>query len=502
MNDPHTYLNEHADRPFVQHELKQKAVRGASVTIASRLAEHAIHMISVIILARLLTPQHFGLVAMVASVGSIFNVFRDLGLSDATIQAPQLDHKQVSTLFWVNSLFGLGVSLLFMLFSPLIALFFKEPELVNIAVFFSLSFIFAGLSIQHMALLKRRMEFSKIALISLGSSVLSVIAAIAAAALGFGYWAIITRQVVLAMSLAAGAWVFCRWKPGKAASVASVLPMIKFGANIMGFYVMNYFAQNLDKTLIGWRNGAKMLGFYDRAYQLSGMPIETMTLPVQSVAVTTLSKLVNEPEHFKRYYLNALSILAFVGMPLSAYLAVVNKDLVLLLLGPQWETTAGIFLFLGMGIGIQILYATQGWLHISLGRTDRWVRWGMVATPFILLSYVLGLRWGITGVAVFRTASFLILLLPGLWFAGKPINLKVSAVLSEIWRYALCALLAGIFSAVFVVPRLVPFSLWIRLALSLLSYVVSYLLLIIAAYRSTGPLKRILALLRILLPKY
>jgi O-antigen/teichoic acid export membrane protein len=502
MSDPEFYLRPAAAGSYVQDELKQRAVRGASVTVASRLAEHAIHMVSVIVLARLLTPKHFGLVAMVASVGSIFNVFRDLGLSDATIQAPHIDHRQVSTLFWVNSLFGIGVSALFIACSPLIAVFFKEPELALIAVLFSLSFVFAGLSIQHQALMKRRMEFTKLALISLGSSIVSVVAAIAAAALGFGYWAIIVRQVVLAVGLAAGSWAFCRWRPGKPSSLRSVLPMIKFGANIIGFYVMNYFAQNLDKTLIGWRNGAKTLGFYDRAYQLSVMPVETMTLPVQSVAVTTLSKLVSQPDAFKRYYLNALSILAFVGMPLSVFLAVVSKDLVLILLGPQWEATAGIFLILSLGIGIQILYATQGWLHISLGRTDRWVRWGLFSTPVILLSYVLGLRWGITGVALFRTASFLVLLLPGLKFAGKPISLKISMILSEVWRYAFSAAVAGLFCSLALLPRLGPLNIWMRVGAVLIAYLVSYVAAIVIVYRSTGPIKRVFSLLKLLRPNY
>jgi len=502
MNEAESYLNGHADRPLAKGELKQTAVRGASVTIAARMGEHAVHLISVVVLARLLTPKHFGLVAMVASVGSIFNVFRDLGLSDATIQAPKIDHKQVSTLFWVNSLFGLGVSLLFIAFSPLIALFFKESELVNIAIFFSLSFVFIGLSIQHMALLKRRMEFAKLAGINLASTILSVGAAIAAAALGLGYWAIITRQIVLAICLAAGSWLFCRWRPGKPSALSGVFPMIKFGANIIGYYVLNYFAQNLDKTLVGWRNGAKTLGYYDRAYQLSVMPIETMTLPVQSVGVTTLCRLAKEPDNFRRYYLNALSILAFVGMPLSVFLAIANRDLVLLLLGPQWGVTSGIFLFLSLGIGVQILYATQGWLHISLGRTDRWVRWGLVSTPLILLSYIIGLRWGITGVAVARTAIFVILLLPGLWYAGKPINLKISRILSEIWRYALCALGAGGLCALFIVPRLDPLDILFRLSLAFISYVIAYLTLIVLIYRSLGPVKRIVSLLKLLLPNF
>lgn len=500
MNNSETYLFSHADQAHIQKDLKKKAIRGASITIASRLAEHAIHMISVIILARLLTPKDFGLVAMVASVASIFNVFRDLGLSDATIRAPQLDHKLVSTLFWVNSLFGIGVALLFIIFSPFIALFFKEQELIKIAVFFSLSFIFIGLAIQHLALLKRKMEFSKIAVLSLASSVVSVIVAIAFASLGLGYMAIVARQVVLSLCLAIGAWLFCSWKPGKPSAHAEVRPMIKFGANIVGFYVMNYFALSLDKTLIGWRNGARMLGFYDRAYQLSGLPIETLALPVQGVAVTTLSKLVNEPNKFRQYYLNALSILAFVGMPLSAFFAVVSKDVVLLLLGPQWAVTSDIFFILSLGIGVHILYATHGWLHISLGRTDRWLKWGLVATPIIIFSYVLGLRWGISGVAIFRTASFMILLLPGLWYAGKPINLKTSSILSEIWRYALCAFISGVLCASFIIPSLAHYNIWFRIIASFLSYFIVYIAFVIIVHRNLESIKKPLRLLKLLLP--
>jgi len=501
MSNSDVYLTDNTDPSQIQG-LKKKAVRGASVTIAARLAEHAIHMISIIVLARLLTPKDFGLVAMVASVASMVNIFRDLGLSDATIQAPQISHKQVSTLFWVNALFGMGISLLFIILAPLIALFFKEPQLIKITRFFSLTFVFVGLSIQHISLLRRKMEFSKLAVLNIASAIVSVIAAISFAALGFGYWAIVARQVVLTICLAIGAWVCCSWRPGRPSSHARVLPMIKFGANIIGFYILNYFVYNLDKILIGRRNGAKSLGFYDRAYQLAVVPIETVALPVQSVAVTTLSKLVNEPDNFRRYYLNALSILAFVGMPLSAFLAVASKDLVELLLGRQWAASAAVFSILGISIGIHILYVTQGWLHISLGRTDRWVRWGLVATPIFILSYVAGLRWGITGVAIFRTASFLILFLPSLWYAGKPINLKISLILSEIWRYAFCALISGVLCALFIIPSLAAFNIWLRISASFSSYLIAYLALVIIIYRSTEPIKRHLSLLKLLLPAH
>ena len=293
-------------------------------------------MISVVVLARLLTPTDFGLVAMVASVASVLNILRDLGLSDATIQAPHITHKQVSALFWVNSLFGTGTTLLLMICSPLIALLFKEPRLTKIAFFYSLSFIFIGFSTQHVAILKRKMEFLKISAFSISSSVISILVAILLAANGFGYWAIIAKQAAMSACLVIGAWIFCRWRPGRPSLHSGARPMIRFGRNIVGNYVMNYFAGNVDKALIGWRSGATSLGFYDRAYQISSMPFDLLILPVQSVAVTTLSKLITEPEEFKRFFLNSMSILAFIGMPLSGVLALASKDLVLLLLGPQW----------------------------------------------------------------------------------------------------------------------------------------------------------------------
>lgn len=499
MNRAESYLGSQAEQ--VPEGLKQKAVRGATVTILSRLAEHGIHLISVVVLARLLTPKDFGLIAMVASVGSIFNVFRDLGLSDATIQAPRIEHRQVSTLFWVNAVFGAGISILFIACSPLIAWFFKEPALTMVSIFFSISFVFVGLAIQHMSLMKRKMEFTRIAVISVVSASVSVAAAIAAAALGFGYWAIVVRQVVLSVGLALGAWIGCRWRPGRPAPLRSVLPMIKFGGNIIGVYVLTYFTKNMDNALIGWRFGAKPLGFYDRGYQLSVMPADTLALPVQGVAVSTLSKLRSDPAAFRRYYLNAMSVLAFIGMPLSAFLAVSSRDIIRILLGAQWEGTAGIFVFLSMGIGMQIVYATIGWLHISLGRTDRWAKWALISTPIILLAYVAGLGWGGIGVAIWRTAVFTLLLLPSLWYAGKPVGLKASRVFSEIWRYCLCALMAGLLHHYVVSPHLDSFGLLLRLCLSIGIFSLVYVVLIIGAYRGLGPIRGFLSLIRLSLPR-
>lgn len=220
--------------------------------------------------------------------------------------------------------------------------------------------------------------------------------------------------------------------------------MLKFGMNIYGNFATNYFSRNLDKILIGWRHGAQSLGYYERAYYLFVMPVNQLSYPLTSVAVAALSRLRDDPEKFQSYYLRALSMIAFVGMPLSAILTLIGKDFLLLLLGPQWARAGEIFAVFGPGIGILLIYGTHGWLHLSLGRADRWLRWGIIELIFTPLCFLLGLSFGAIGVAFAYTASFYVLLVPGLWYAGRPIHLTVLSLLSGIWRQYLSALTAGL----------------------------------------------------------
>src|SRR5438094_343345 len=139
----------------------------------------------------------------------------------------------------------------------------------------------------------------------------------------------------------------------------------------------------------------------------------------------------------------ALSTLAFVGMGLGAGLTLTGKDLVLLLLGPGWEESGRIFTFFAPGIGIMLLYYTHGWIHLSIGRADRWFRWSVVEFAVTGLLFLLGLPWGPVGIAVAWVVSFWILTIPALWYAGRPARLGIAPVIGAVWKYALASALAG-----------------------------------------------------------
>lgn len=483
----------------LRDHLKTHAVRSGGVSIASRIAATVIQMVGVVILARLLTPADFGLVAMVTAITEIFNVFKDLGLYDATIQQPHLNHEQVSTLFWINVGFGFVLTATLIAISPAIAWFYHKPELKVITVVSSLSFIFTGLSAQHLALLKRRMSFMSVSIIDVSATLVSTIAAIIFALIGFGYWSIVLRQVVLGLFIAIGAWIFCVWRPGRPARKSGIGGMLRFGANTLGYFVMNYFSTNLDKTLVGKKYGAEPLGFYSRANYLATVPGGQLSMSIFHVAVATLSKLREDPPKFRRYYLSAISSISFVGMPMSGFMVVVSRDLIYLILGPQWGRAVPLFSILGLAAGMYLLASTHGWLHVSLGRADRWMRWGVFSSVITVAGFVVGLFFGTAGVATGYTVTVIFLAPLSILYAGKPIGLRFRELFSSLWRYLAGALLTSLLCSFLFNTIHFSSSVLLNILISSVIYVAIYLLIITALFLSVRPIVEFISLSQMML---
>jgi len=197
-----------------------------------------------------------------------------------------------------------------------------------------------------------------------------------------------------------------------------------------------------------------------------------------------------------------ISILAFVGMPLGAALTLISGDLILLLLGPQWSEAGQIFFAFGISIGVMIVYTTHGWLHLSLGKPDRWLRWGIVEFIVTALCFIIGLSYGPLGVAVAFSGSFYVLIGPALWYAGRPIHLKLSSVLSMIWKYYVSALAAALmcwfilYKVEFTSSIFVELNIFIRIIASLVLFILLYFPLVIVFYRSVKPISQFISVLR------
>jgi len=486
--------------------LQRLAVRGATVTVLSQSLAFAIQMIATVILARLLTPADFGLLAMVSTFSLLLMNFGPIGFTEAVLQREEIDHALASNLFWINLSLGLLLTIGFAAAGPLLARFYGDPRVAPVAITMSVTIFFSSVSVQHLALLKRAMRFSALSTNDILARALSVAVSILLGWKAWGYWALVAGAVTLPLSTSIGAWTLCRWVPGLPRHVVGTVPMVRFAINTYGRFVLNYFRHNLDNLLVGWRFGPQPLGIYKKAYDLFVLPSSSLTDPLTNVAVSTLSRLTRDSAQYGRYFLRALSAIAFVGMGLGAGLTLMADDLILVMLGPGWEESARIFRFLGPGVGIMMLYGTHGWIHLSIGRADRWLRWAAVEFAVTGLLFLAGLRWGLVGIAVAWVASYWILTIPAFLYAGRPARLGIAPVIGAVWKYALASALAGYTAALVVhgstslAAASGPMGAISRIVTTSALFGALYLCAVTFVHRGRAPFSQIAGLLRDMTP--
>ncbi len=425
-------------------ELRRLTVRGAGATLAAGVMTLSTQIIATMVLARLLTPTDFGLVTMVTTFSLLVANFGFNGLTEAIVQCDEIDHQLASTLFWINAACGILLTIGFAEAGSLLARFYHDPLVQRVTVFISLTIFATSISTIHLALLKRAMRFSWVSVNDICARMISVFISIMLGWMGWGYWALVAGVVALPVSTSVGAFLLCRWMPGFPRKVAGTGSLMRFALNTYGNFSVNYVSRNTDNLLVGWRFSAQSLGFYKKAYDLFALSANQLVASIAVVVVAGLSRVRKDPALYRRYVIDALAVMAFVGMGLGAGLTLVGKDLILVLLGPKWGPAGRIFTFFGPGIGIMILYATHGWIHLSLGRADRWFRWAIVEFVFTCLLFIGCLRWGPVGIATAWSASFWILTIPAIWYAGRPIGLRVGSVLAMAWRFVVASLVAAL----------------------------------------------------------
>lgn len=436
--------NQHIfDIKHLDNDLKRRSLRSGAVTLVSQGIMFLIQLGSTMILARILTPRDYGVMAMVVAVTGFASLLSNLGLSTATIQRAEINHGQVSTLFWINAGVGTLVTLVVAILSPFVAWFYKEPVLKGVMLVLSCNFLINSLSVQHNALLTRQMRFYSIAKIQIISTVAGIAVAILAAYKGFGYWALVLNSLVASLFSVVGTWIASGWVPGLFEATQDIRSLIKFGSDVMGFNIVNYFARNLDNILIGKYNGSSALGLYSKAYQLLMMPITNLRDPLTKVAMPALSSLQNQPEQYRNYYLKCVSLLAFVSMPIVVFMFVYSDHFITLLLGSKWLGACDIFRILAISALFQPVSGTVGMILITTGRSRLYLLMGFANAILISFSFVVGLPWGPIGVATSYTIANYLILLPNLVYAFRGTSINVGEFFVVVLKPLLSSIIMG-----------------------------------------------------------
>lgn len=429
----------HLDTTHLEGDLIGRSVRGGAVTLFAQGLKVVIQFGAIVILARLLAPDDFGVFAMVAAFLAVLELLKDLGLSTATIQRQDISHGQVSTLFWLNCGLGAGVAVLTAALAPLFAWFYGEPALLRITPAVAVTFLFTGLAAQHLALLRRQMRFTAAAAVQLSSEGIGLIAAVVAAIFGLGFWALVIQRLVWAVVMAASAWALCDWRPGRPGPLAEVRELVAFGGNATGAMVISALAGNLDKVLIGWWWGSVPLGLFERAQKLLQQPIQNLNVPLATVALPTLSRLTSQPEAYRSSYTGTVRRLTMLMAPISALMIAAAGPVVALVLGPQWSGAAPVLAWMGVSVVFMPVTYSLSWLYMSQDRTREMLRAGLVNSAIGVAVLAVGLPFGITGVAIAYTASVIVVRGPILfWMVGR----RGPVPISDLYRILVAPSLA------------------------------------------------------------
>jgi len=457
----------------LNHDLARKSVRGGMATMGSQGTQLVLQMISTMILARILTPSDYGFIGMVFVVINFATMFKDAGLSMATVQKDKISHEQISTLFWINVLISVTLGLCVLAGSPLVARFYGKPELTAVTAVLSVSFVLSGMSIQHTALLRRHMRFGSLAIVNIASQVITLAVTILLALAGWRYWALVGGSLATALSRVILTFFFCPWLPGKMQKGTGVRGMLKFGGHLTGFNFINYFSRNMDNILIGKFIGADALGLYSKAYQIVYMPLTNIRNPINAVAIPVLSSLKNEPERFRRYYGKIVFVMAFCSMPLMAFCVMFAEELILLIFGAQWLAMTDIFRLLAIAGFIQPVTGTRGALLIACGQSKVYLALGSITAVLAVTGFCIGIIWGVIGVAASVVFEIYAQQYPLFSIAFRYVPGSFRELLGNCWHVALISWFSVLCAKgiVILVPELKNLSLlWGSMAMAILFF--------------------------------
>jgi O-antigen/teichoic acid export membrane protein len=388
-----------SDKPFSFNPesgngLRNHAARSAGLTIGAQVIKFGLRLASMTVLARLLSPTDYGLVAMAGSVTAVLGAMREAGLSSATVQRPGITHAQVSALFWINCGLGIAVALICLLLAPVAAWFFNHRELLFVIPCLGLTGLVGSLGIQHNAIMQRRMEFKQLMIRDLAGQICGFAAGYAAARSGAGYWSLVVMEGSSIMVSTAAIWLGCAWRPSRPSGFAEVRPMIGFGAHVTGAALLTHFSRGLDTMVLGHFYGSSIVGAYSRAQQLLSTPMGQITTPIMSVARPALSRAAEDPAKLNRITTELLGLISFCCAGIIAMLIPAADGVVRLMLGENWNSVVPIFIALAPFAIIEPAAGMLASVLVASGHAAAMLRWRIVSLFIIAGGLAFSVRWG------------------------------------------------------------------------------------------------------------
>lgn len=412
--------------------LKAKALRGVLWNLVEVVGTQGTAFLVFVLLARLLVPASFGLVALAGSVIMVLTIFVEAGFSTAIVRADEVTDTKLNTAFWI----GVGVALLLVLGLSLssgwVASLYGTPELAPVLRALAWIMVFGSLSAVHTALLVRRLDFRAKALRRLVAVVAGGIAGITLALLDFGVWALVGKQAVEGLVDCLVVWRTSPWRPGREMTRKDARELFSFGRNMVGSSLVTFLNRSADDMIIGVFLGPVALGYYAVAYRANVAVTEVALRATSRTAVPVFAKLQAEPERLREAYYSALEFAALVACPVFLGLSATAPEVCLTMFGSEWEPSVRPMQLLGLaGLGAAInLYL--GPMLIAVGKPTVYFRFSLAQGVINVVAFLVAVRWGITGVAWAFVARSLVTLPVVLWLMRRAIGTDTRRMLGLV----------------------------------------------------------------------
>lgn len=422
------------------HRLKIKAASGFVYSTLAQATKLFTQFLSIVVTARLIAPEEFGVMAMVSPVYALACMWTDLGISQAILNRKDITESEMTSLFWVNVTLGLFCMLMIICLSSSIGRFYNDERTEVLSIAMATLVALGSLGAQHGALIMRELDFRSQSLITVLSSLLGLLVTVLAALVNHSYWSLFIGMAATSLAATAGTWVVCKWRPARPSFDRGVIPMLRYGIGITAGNLMNFFVQHLSSIIVGKAFGSHTLGLFDRSAKLLATPLQQVVIPISGVIVPLLHRLHGDDERYRRVYIRAICALTALIGPGVVWAVVCSKSLIIIVLGAKWEEAAPLFAALSFAALPQFLNGTAKWLLLTQGRAKHYAKQSSVSSIASIGLLLMSIPFGITGVAYSRVVHQL-LITPYIWISTcrqGPVRLSLVATQGLPCLFGLC----------------------------------------------------------------
>ncbi len=422
-----------------------RVVKSASITLSSGIVRFVASLGTAVILGRLLSPDDFGLVGMVMPLVALVTIFADGGVSFYTLRSRDLNQADVSLTFWLSAAVGTFLAIVFFASAPLIATFYDEPRLAPVAAVLALTFFISVFASQHNALVKRCYRQDLFAIAEIAGSLSGLLAGVAVAITGGGYWALVAAPLVRQCVHSILIWILTRWIPGAPhADWNKIKAILSFGWLMIFSIALGALTKNVDKVLLGWQFDTREVGYYTMAYSIMMLPVWQVLTPVGGAVVPYLSQIRSDPEKLRQGLQVLVVVLGVAIAPAMLWAALIAEPLLRFVLGEQWVPSARIFSLLALASISTTFAMPLGWSFVACDQPKKYAIWTSSTFIPIIAAFALGLPWGGVGVATAYLIVMSIVLLLFPWFAARHLPVLAGDYLKAIAKVMLLAGASGL----------------------------------------------------------